>query len=103
MAFTAAGPAAVVREPLESAANVLAVELRVERLQDHLADGRTEMLGAAGWRWRDERAAADEPRILAELEELARAGGGEADGRALSARKLRAAGKARSKGSTEQP
>lgn len=73
-AFTAAGSAAVVRDPLEAAGTAVAVELQVERIQDHLADGRTEMLGAADWRWRDERAAADEPRILAELEELARAG-----------------------------
>jgi hypothetical protein len=46
----------------------------VERIQDHLADGRTEMLDGARWRWLDERAAEAEPRILAELEELGRRG-----------------------------
>jgi hypothetical protein len=50
---------------------VVAVELHVEGVQDHLADGRTEMLDGARWRWRDEGAAAAEPLIVAELERLA--------------------------------
>jgi hypothetical protein len=39
-------------------------------VQDHLADGRTEILNGPGWRWIDEEAAALQPRILAELETL---------------------------------
>lgn len=49
---------------------MIAVELRVERVQDHLVDGRTEMLGGAQWRWRDKRAAAAEPSVIAELTQL---------------------------------
>lgn len=70
LAFTAYGPAAVLLEELESAPSVVAVELSVERLQDHLADGRTEMLDGARWRWLDEKSAAAEPRIRAELARL---------------------------------
>ena len=66
VAFTAYGRAAVVRDELE-AAPVSAVELTVERLQDHLADGRTEMLDGARYSWRDEVAAEAEPRIVSEL------------------------------------
>jgi hypothetical protein len=72
VAFTAQGRAAVIAEQLEAADTVVAVELRVERVQDHLADGRTEMLDGARWRWIDEEAAAKEPEIVAELERLAR-------------------------------
>jgi Pyridoxamine 5'-phosphate oxidase len=74
VAFTAHGRAAVVREALESAPGVAALELRVERVQDHLADGRTEMLDGARWRWLDERAARSEPRIIAELEAIGEGG-----------------------------
>ena len=70
LAFTAHGAAAVVAEGLECAPGVAAVELRVERLQDHLADGRTEMLSGARWRWRDPAAAALEARIHEELERI---------------------------------
>ena len=70
IAFTAYGEAAVVAEELEAADTVVAVELRVERVQDHLADGRTEMVDGARWRWTDEQLAESEPRILAELERL---------------------------------
>jgi hypothetical protein len=65
-AFTAYGTARVVREELDCAP-VAAVELAVDRVQDHLADGRTEMLGAATYRWLDGDAAAAEPQIWAEL------------------------------------
>lgn len=54
LAFTAYGEARVLSERLAAADTVVAVELRVERAQDHLADGRTEMLGGAPWRWREE-------------------------------------------------
>ena len=59
-----------MRESLDAAAGNAAVELLVERVQDHLADGRTEVLDGARWRWIDEEAAALQPRILAELEAL---------------------------------
>ena len=74
IAFTAHGEARVLAEELEAADTMVVVELRVERVQDHLADGRTEMLDGAGWRWLDEPSAELEPRILAVLEGLAAAG-----------------------------
>ena len=67
IAVTAYGQASVVREGLESAPDVVAVELRVERVQDHLADGRTEMVDGARWRWCDPGMADSEPRIRSEL------------------------------------
>lgn len=70
LAFTAHGHAAVVAEQLDAADRVVAVELRVERVQDHLADGRTEMLDGARWRWRDEEFGAAEEQIVAELGRL---------------------------------
>ena len=70
VAFTAYGVARVVREELE-AAPVTAVEIAVERVQDHLADGRTEILDGARWRWLDERSREAEPAIVAELRRLA--------------------------------
>jgi hypothetical protein len=66
VAFTAYGRATVLREELE-AAPVVGVELVVDRVQDHLADGRTEMLDAARYEWRDEDAMRAESRIRAEL------------------------------------
>ena len=73
MAFTAYGQASVVREKLEGMPNLAAVELRVERVQDHLADGRTEMLGSADWRWLSDEAREADRKARAELEALARA------------------------------
>lgn len=70
VAFTAYGYASVVAEQLDASDRVVAIELRVERLQDHLADGRTEMLDGAQWRWRDEEFGAAEEQIVAELESL---------------------------------
>jgi hypothetical protein len=70
VAFTAHCRATVVRESLQAAPENVAVELRVERVQDHLADDRTEMLAGARWRWLDRDAAALQPRILAELRQL---------------------------------
>ena len=72
VAFTAHCTARVVRESLDAAATNVAVELSVERVQDHLADGRTELLAGARWRWRDEQAAASAPGILAELADISR-------------------------------
>ena len=71
LAFTAHGLAEVVAEELEATDTVVAVELRVERVQDHLADGRTEMLDGARWRWCAEEHGEAEDAILAELSELA--------------------------------
>ena len=70
LAFTAHGYASVLEDELEASERVVALEVRVERVQDHLADGRTEMLDGARWRWRDEEFGAAEERIVAELEKL---------------------------------
>ena len=70
VAFTAYGRAAVVREELRAAAHVAAVALDVDRLQDHLAGSRTEILDGARWRWTEDAAREDERRIAAELREL---------------------------------
>ena len=73
VAFTAYGQAAVLREKLGDSPNLAAIELRVERLQDHLADGRTEMLDPARWRWLSDEAREADKKVLAEIEALARA------------------------------
>jgi hypothetical protein len=70
-AFTAAGRARVVAERLEAADTIVAVELSVESVQDHLADGRTVMVDGARWRWAEEQLAAADEAIFAELERLA--------------------------------
>ena len=70
VAFTAHCRAAVVREAMHAAPGNTAVELHVQRVQDHLADGRTEITDGAQWRWRDDEAAALQPGILKELEAL---------------------------------
>lgn len=74
LAFTAHGRARALDERLDSAPKVVVVELSVTRVQDHLADGRTEMLAAADWRWIDEDAARADAGIRDELAELASAG-----------------------------
>lgn len=74
LAFTAHGRARVLSEALESVPSIVAVELDVEQVQDHLADGRTEMLSGAAWRWLDDKAAASDPEIRAELKRLASTG-----------------------------
>ena len=71
LAFTAYGQARVVRESLRSSPGVVAAGAAPwNGWQDHLADGRTEMLDGARWSWRDDRAAADYPALLDELEGL---------------------------------
>jgi hypothetical protein len=70
LAFSAYGTVAVVAEQLDVADTVVAMELRVERVQDHLADGRTEMVDGARWRWTDDQLADSEPKIWEELEGL---------------------------------
>lgn len=71
VAFTAHGEAAVVDDELHTAPEVAAVELRVHRVQDHLADGRTEMLDGARWRWREPRYAEADEAIFGALDRLA--------------------------------
>jgi hypothetical protein len=71
LAFTAHGSASVLDRELESAQQVVVVELRVERVQDHLADGRTDVLEGARWRWREERWAEGDRILVDELERLA--------------------------------
>jgi hypothetical protein len=67
LAFTAHGRARVIAEELEVTDTVVAVELRVDRIQNHLADGRTEILDGARWRWCAEEHGEAEDAILAEL------------------------------------
>jgi hypothetical protein len=74
LAFTAHGRARVIAEELEATDTVVAVELRVECIQNHLADKRTEILDGARWRWCAEADGEAEDAILAELDRLARAG-----------------------------
>jgi hypothetical protein len=71
LAFTAHGRARVLAERLEAADRVVAVELRVERLQNHLADGRTEMVDGARWRWCAPEHGDAEDAIVVELGALA--------------------------------
>ena len=66
------GQAVVVREKLEDMPNLSAVELRVDRVQDHLADGRTEMLDQARWRWKSDEAREVDNTVVTEIEALAR-------------------------------
>jgi hypothetical protein len=67
LAFTAHGNARVIAEELEATDTVVAVELKVDRIQNHLADKRTEILDGARWRWCAEEHGEAEDAILAEL------------------------------------
>ena len=70
VAFTAHGKARVIAEQLEATDTVVAVEVKVDRIQNHLADKRTEMLDGARWRWCAEEHGEAEDAILAELARL---------------------------------
>ena len=70
VAVTAHGEARVVAEQMDSSDTIVAVELRVERVQDHLADGRSIMLDGARWRWATEDMVAADEATFAELERL---------------------------------
>jgi hypothetical protein len=70
IAFTAHGYASVASERLAASDRVVAVEVRVQRVQDHLADGRTEIVDGARWRWLDEEFGAGEDQVVAELATL---------------------------------
>ena len=69
-AFTAYGRATVVAEELEAADTVVAVALEVEEIQDHLADGRTEILDGVSWRWTDDQFDEAQRAIVEELRRL---------------------------------
>jgi hypothetical protein len=71
VAFTALGEARVLAEELESAP-VAGVELRVTSVQDHLMEGRTELLDGARWRFSSQRDVDADAAIVAELTRLAR-------------------------------
>jgi hypothetical protein len=49
---------------------VAAIELRVARIQDHLADGRTEMLDGARWRFTSDDAREADTAVRSELTRL---------------------------------
>ena len=70
LAFTAKGRARVVQEGVEVARSLVVVELAVDEVVDHLADGRTAMDAAPAWHWSDDRAAESDPLIRAELQAL---------------------------------
>jgi hypothetical protein len=70
LAFTAHGRAHVLAEELATTDTVVAVELRVDRVQNHLADKRTEMLDGARWRWCADEHGEAEDAILEELKRL---------------------------------
>ena len=70
VAFTAYGYARVLADEL-SAAPVAAVEVRVESVQDHLADGRTAMLDGARWERTDPKISESDAAIDSELRRLA--------------------------------
>ena len=70
LAFSAYGTVTVVREALDASDRVAGLELRVERLQDHLEGARTEILAAPDWRWTENEAAETDAAIRAELEAL---------------------------------
>ena len=72
VAFTAHGDARVVAEGLEATDSVVAVELQVKRVQDHLYGGRTELVDGARWRFTERRFGDAEGAIVAELERLGR-------------------------------
>jgi len=69
-AFTAYGVVEIVREQLAVAPHVVGLALAVERVEDHLADGRTEMISGARWRARTSRMVADDLAIVDELIKL---------------------------------
>jgi hypothetical protein len=71
VAFTAHGLVTVLREEMEDVP-ITALELRAERVQDHLADGRTAIDAGPAWHWTEERAAEADRSVRAELRRLVR-------------------------------
>lgn len=72
VAVTAIGHATVVQDPME-VAEVVAVRLGVERIQDH-GEERFEIEGGVRWRWTDPEAERRDAAIRQALSELAIAG-----------------------------
>ncbi|GAC1321625.1 MAG: hypothetical protein NVSMB25_15580 [Thermoleophilaceae bacterium] len=72
LAITVTGEAAVLREELEAASRVAAIELIADDVQDHLADGRTEIVAGIEWRWRWREDERKDAAVRAELAELGR-------------------------------
>jgi hypothetical protein len=70
VAFTAHGEATVVKEELDASPHVAAIELRVTSVQDHLADGRTEMLDGARWSFTSDEAQKADAALRTELANL---------------------------------
>jgi hypothetical protein len=70
LAITAYGSATVVREKLEAAPTVAALELSVERIQDHLEGARTEIDAAPAWHWTQDDAAEADRAVREELARL---------------------------------
>jgi hypothetical protein len=67
VAFTAYGEAVLIREHLEASPHVAALGLRVTSVQDHLADGRTEMLDGARWKFTTDEAREADAALRREL------------------------------------
>jgi hypothetical protein len=67
VAFTARGEVTVIREELLASPHVAALELRVTDVQDHLADGRTEMLDGARWTFTTDDARGADAAVRDEL------------------------------------
>ena len=70
VAFTAYGDVAVIKDETGASPHVAALELRVTSVQDHLADGRTEMLDGASWRFTTDDARDADAALRRELQEL---------------------------------
>jgi hypothetical protein len=70
-AFSAYGAASALEQKLSVAPSVTVVELRIEYLQDHLADERTDLLDGVRWRWREAEASDTDRQLIDELERLA--------------------------------
>jgi len=69
VAFTAHGRAAVVQEPMEIAASVVAVAIDVDDVQSH-ADPRFAIEAGVAWEWVDDEAAARDAAIHEALQRL---------------------------------
>ena len=69
VAFTAHARATVVQDPMTVAANVVAVVLDVDDVQDH-ADPRFAIEAPVAWRWVDAEAAERDAAIRAALADL---------------------------------
>lgn len=69
-ALTAHGPARVAADPLPGAELMVALELEVRRLDDHLRP-ETELRSGVDWGWRDDAAAERDLQVMRALRALA--------------------------------